>query len=91
MDSLDGWVSRELCGGTHMDHTSQAGLFLIVKEESVQSGIRRVYGADRRDKALAYVNAARDWRWTAWASTTSAPCPTPRAGLARTRTRQAGA
>lgn len=57
-DSLDGWVSRELCGGTHMDHTSQAGLFLIVKEESVQSGIRRVYGLTG-GKAAAYVAAAR--------------------------------
>jgi alanyl-tRNA synthetase len=58
MDSLTGWVSRELCGGTHMDHTSQAGLFLIVKEESVQSGIRRVYGLTGK-KAAAYVNASR--------------------------------
>jgi alanyl-tRNA synthetase len=58
MHSLEGWVSRELCGGTHMDHTSQAGLFLIVKEESVQSGIRRVYGLTGY-KAAAYVNAAR--------------------------------
>jgi len=62
-DSLEGWVSRELCGGTHMDHTSQAGAFLIVKEESVQSGIRRVYGLTGY-KALAYIGAARsavDW------------------------------
>jgi alanyl-tRNA synthetase len=58
LGSLDGWVSRELCGGTHMDHTSQAGLFLIVKEESVQSGIRRVYGLTGY-KAAAYVSAAR--------------------------------
>ena len=56
--SMEDWVSRELCGGTHLDHTSQAGLFLIAKEESVQSGIRRVYGLTGY-KALAYVASAR--------------------------------
>ena len=62
-DSLEGWVSRELCGGTHLDHTSQAGMFLIVKEESVQSGVRRIYAVTGH-KAFAYVQAARrgiDW------------------------------
>jgi alanyl-tRNA synthetase len=38
-------VSRELCGGTHMTHSAQAGSFVIVKEESVQSGIRRLEAA----------------------------------------------
>ena len=62
-DSLDGWISRELCSGTHLDRTSQAGMFVIAKEESVQSGIRRVYGLTGY-KALAYANALRgvvDW------------------------------
>ena len=38
-------VSRELCGGTHMTRSAQAGSFVVVKEESVQSGIRRIEGA----------------------------------------------
>ena len=62
-NSLAGWVSRELCGGTHLDRTSQAGMFLIVKEESVQSGIRRIYAVTGH-KAFAYVQAGRgmiDW------------------------------
>ena len=61
--SIEGWVSRELCGGTHLDSTSQAGMFLIVKEESVQSGVRRIYAVTGR-KAFSYVQAARaavDW------------------------------
>jgi alanyl-tRNA synthetase len=35
-------VSLELCGGTHLSHTGEAGLFRIVKEGGVASGVRRV-------------------------------------------------
>jgi alanyl-tRNA synthetase len=37
-----GDFSRELCGGTHLDSVSQVGLFKIIGEESVASGIRRI-------------------------------------------------
>nr|MDQ3023434.1 alanine--tRNA ligase [bacterium] len=57
-DEVESWVSRELCGGTHLDHTSQAGSFVIVKEESVQSGVRRIY-ALTGEKALAFARANR--------------------------------
>ena len=35
-------VSKELCGGTHLSRTQQAGLFVIISESAVSSGIRRI-------------------------------------------------
>ena len=37
-----GAFSLEFCGGTHLRHTSQAGLFKIVSEGSSQAGVRRI-------------------------------------------------
>lgn len=42
-DVTSGWFSREVCGGPHVDFTSSLGRFRIKKEESVGSGIRRIY------------------------------------------------
>jgi len=35
-------VSMELCGGTHLDSTGQAGSFFILSEAGVAAGVRRI-------------------------------------------------
>jgi alanyl-tRNA synthetase len=37
-----GDYSRELCGGTHLRNTSEVGLFRILQETGVASGVRRI-------------------------------------------------
>jgi len=37
-----GDFSREVCGGPHVKNTREVGKFVILKEEAVAAGVRRI-------------------------------------------------
>ncbi len=53
-----GSYSKELCGGTHIESTGKIGLFKIIKEQALQSGVRRIEALTGK-RALQYLDSLR--------------------------------
>jgi alanyl-tRNA synthetase len=42
-DAENDWISKEFCGGPHVEHTGVIGPIKITKEQAVSAGARRIY------------------------------------------------
>jgi alanyl-tRNA synthetase len=57
-DSQWNSYSVEFCGGTHLKNTSEAEGFVLLSEEGIAKGVRRITGVTMKDAAIATATAA---------------------------------
>jgi alanyl-tRNA synthetase len=76
MGTDDGRYSVELCGGTHVSALGDIGLFKVIGESAVSSGVRRVE-ALTGDAARAYLNGRDEKLRAAAAALKSSPDEVP--------------
>jgi alanyl-tRNA synthetase len=68
--------SVELCGGTHVERTGDIGLFVLVSDSALASGVRRLEGLTGQ-AALDYLKQQQQWLFDAASAAKIAPRDVP--------------
>jgi alanyl-tRNA synthetase len=68
--------SVELCGGTHVSHTGDIGIFRIVDQGAVSAGVRRIEALTGQ-AAIDYMRQREEWLETAAAELRTTPAEVP--------------
>lgn len=55
-------ISKELCGGTHLKNTSEARIFKVISQSSVQAGVRRIEAVGGEEAYRYFTEVEREMK-----------------------------